>query len=644
MKNDKLQIIYDQWFLLGTETIFYFLWYKVVPPHSLTTFSRIRPQYVLEEARVSRQNRRRSKPLEGLRKERTGIPGFDEITAGGLPAGRPTLVCGSAGAGKTLFAMEFLVRGATLYDEPGVFVSFEETDEELTKNVASLGFDLNQLIADKKILLDYVFIERSEIEETGEYDLEGLFLRLGHAIDSIGAKRVVLDTLEALFSALPNEAIIRAELRRLFRWLKEKGVTAVITCERGEGTLTRYGLEEYVADCVILLDHRVENQISTRRMRIIKYRGTSHGTNEYPFLIDESGFSVLPITALGLTHKASTERISSGIPRLDKMLDGHGFYRGSSILVSGTAGTGKSTIGSHFVEAACKRGERSLYFAFEESQDQIIRNMRSIGVELEPFVKKNLLQFHNSRPSSYGLEVHLALIHKAIIAFEPSVVVIDPITNFLAVGDELQTKAMLTRLIDFFKLQQITTVFTSLTSAGNELEDSEVGVSSLMDAWILVKNIEFNGERNRGLYILKARGIAHSNQVREFMLTGHGIELIDAYIGTEGVLMGSARSSQLARETASEVERRLATEQKQRELKRKQQLYEAQLIALKTAYETDRDGILRELEQEKERERVTATQRLEIARLRKADNDGARVQENGARKARKGTVDETHPR
>ena len=587
---------------------------------------------------MSRQNRRRSKPLEGLRKKRTGIPGFDEITAGGLPAGRPTLVCGSAGAGKTLFAMEFLVRGAMLYDEPGVFISFEETDEELSKNVASLGFDLNQLIAEKKLLLDYVYIERSEIEETGEYDLEGLFLRLGHAIDSIGAKRIVLDTLEALFSALPNEAIIRAELRRLFRWLKEKDLTAVITCERGEGTLTRYGLEEYVADCVILLDHRVENQISTRRMRIIKYRGTSHGTNEYPFLIDENGFLVLPITALGLNHKASTERISSGIRRLDTMLDGHGFYRGSSVLVSGTAGTGKSTIGAHFVEAACKRGERALFFAFEESQDQIMRNMRSIGIELERFVKKDLLQFQNARPSAYGLEVHLALIHKIIVDFEPSVVVVDPITNFLAVGDDRQTKAMLTRLIDLFKLRQITAIFTSLTSAGDELEDSQVGVSSLMDTWILVKNIESNGERNRGLYILKARGIAHSNQVREFILTDRGIELIDAYVGPEGVLMGSARSTQLARETAAQVERRLVTEHRQRELQRQQQLYEAQLIVLQAAYEADRDAIMRELEGDKERERVNASQRLEIARLRQADNDGARVQENGAQKARKGTV------
>lgn len=582
------------------------------------------------------QNRRRLKPLEGLRKERTGIPGFDEITVGGLPAERPTLVCGSAGAGKTLFAMEFLVRGATHYNEPGVFMSFEETDEELATNVASLGFDLKQLAAENKLRLDYVFVERSEIEETGEYDLEGLFLRLGHAIDTIGAKRVVLDTLEALFSALPNEAIIRAELRRLFRWLKDKGVTAVITCERGERTLTRYGLEEYVADCVILLDNRVENQISTRRLRIIKYRGTSHGTNEYPFMIDEGGFSVLPITGLGLTHKASTERVSSGIPRLDTMLNGRGFYRGSSILVSGTAGTGKSTIGAHFIEAACKRGERALFFAFEESQDQIIRNMHSVGIDLEKFVKKDLLRFQNARPSTFGLEVHLALIHKVIIEFEPSVVVIDPITNFLAVGDATQTKAMLTRLIDFLKLKQITALFTSLTTARNEIEDSEVGVSSLMDAWILVKNIESNGERNRGLYVLKARGIAHSNQVREFLLTSNGIELVDAYVGFEGMLMGSARSSQIARETAAEIERRHVAERKERELRRKRELYEAQLTTLKGQYESERDVILRELEEAKQRERVIAEQRVEIARLRRADSDDLQPQENGARKARKG--------
>jgi len=587
---------------------------------------------------VNRQNRGRSRPLEGLQKERTGIPGFDEITTGGLPAGRPTLVCGSAGAGKTLFAIEFLVRGATLYNEPGVFVSFEETDEELSKNVASLGFDLKQLAAAKKLVLEYVFIERSEIEETGEYDLEALFLRLGYAIDTIGAKRIVLDTLEALFSALPNEAIIRAELRRLFRWLKEKGVTAVITCERGEGTLTRYGLEEYVADCVILLDNRVENQISTRRLRIIKYRGTSHGTNEYPFMIEENGFSVLPITTLGLSHKASTERVSSGVPRLDAMLNGPGFYRGSSILISGTAGTGKSTLGAHFVEAACKRGDRAIFFAFEESQDQIVRNMRSVGIELERFIKRGLLRFQNARPAAFGLELHLALIHKLIVEFDPHVVVIDPITNFLAVGDETQTKAMLTRLIDFLKLRQITAMFTSLTSNSDELEDSEVGVSSLMDAWVLVKNIEANGERNRGLYILKARGLAHSNQVREFILTAHGVELMDAYVGSEGVLMGSARSSQLARENAAQVERRLATERKERELHRKQELYEAQLIALKGQYESERDAILRELEEAKLREKVIADQRLEIARLRRADTDGVQAQDNGSRRVRKGAV------
>ena len=589
--------------------------------------------------KTNRRNRTNSNNAAGLQKEHTGIPGFDEITGGGLPAGRPTLICGSAGAGKTLFAMEFLVRGAMLYNEPGVFISFEETSEELATNVASLGFDLQQLIADEKLVLDYVFIERSEIEETGEYNLEGLFLRLGHAIDTIGAKRIVLDTLEALFSALPNEAIIRAELRRLFRWLKERQVTAVITCERGEGTLTRYGLEEYVADCVILLDHRVEDQISTRRMRIVKYRGTSHGTNEYPFLIDEEGFSVLPITSVGLTHKAPTQRVSTGVPRLDTMLGGEGFYRGSSILVSGTAGTGKSTIAAHFVDAACHRGERALFFAFEESQDQIIRNMRSIGIDLEKYVKRGLLKFHNARPSNFGLEVHLALIHKAITEFEPNVVVVDPITNFLAVADATATKAMLTRLIDFLKMQQITAIFSSLTGSTHDVEDSEVGVSSLMDVWLLVKNIESNGERNRGLYVLKARGIAHSNQVREFLLTDKGIGLVDAYVGSEGVLMGSARVAQTARENAATRDREGARQRKQRELQRKQELYEAQLVALRNQFETERDAILRELSEDRERESLAATQRVEMARLRHADIN-VTVDENGARrKSKKGTAD-----
>ncbi|MEN3326952.1 MAG: circadian clock protein KaiC [Acidobacteriota bacterium] len=587
---------------------------------------------------MSRQNRRNSQPLKALEKERTGISGFDEITRGGLPKGRPTLVCGSAGAGKTLFAMEFLVRGVTLFNEPGVFMSFEESSEELATNVASLGFDVNQLIAERKLVLDFVFIERSEIEETGEYDLEALFLRLGHAIDSIGAKRVVLDTLEALFSALPNEAIVRAELRRLFRWLKERGVTAVITGERGEGKLTRYGLEEYVADCVILLDNRVQNQLSTRRMRIVKYRGTSHGTNEYPFFIDDRGFSVLPITSLGLSHKAPTEFVSTGIDRLDTMLNGRGFYKGSSILVSGTAGTGKSTLAAHFVNAACTRGERALFFAFEESQDQIIRNMRSVGIDLEKFVKKGLLQFQNARPSAWGLEIHLAMIHKTIADFDPAVVVVDPITNFLAVGDQVDTKAMLTRLIDFLKTREITGFFSSLTSAQSEIEDSEVGVSSLMDAWLLVRTIESNGERNRGLYILKARGIAHSNQVREFLLTEHGIELIDAYMGADGVLMGTARSGQLARERATERDRQQATARKQRELQRKQELYEAQLRALQNQYETERDAILMELDEEQKRLKEAAEQRVEIARLRKADTSGTQIDENGARKARKGAA------
>ena len=459
-----------------------------------------------------------------LPKSPTGIPGMDEITGGGLPKGRPTLVAGAAGCGKTLFAMEFLVNGAAQYEEPGVFVAFEENADELTQNVASLGFDLKKLIKQKKIIIDHVRVERSEIEETGDYDLEGLFIRLGHAIDSIGAKRVVLDTIEVLFSALSNQGILRAELQRLFRWLKDKGVSAVITAERGSGTVTRFGLEEYVADCVILLDHRVTEQMSTRRLRIVKYRGTLHGTNEYPFLITRDGISVLPITSVGLDHQASAERVSTGVRELDEMLGGKGYYKGSSVLLTGTAGSGKSSLAAAFVDAACRRGERCLYFAFEEATQQILRNMRSIGIDLAPHVKKGLLQFHIARPTLYGLEMHLVTMYDLIREHKPQVVVLDPITDFFAIGSTAEVKAAITRIIDFLKTNQITALFTSYTEEEGPNE-SVVGVSSLIDTWISLRNLESNGERHRGLFVLKSRGMPHSNQIRSFQLTDHGIQI-----------------------------------------------------------------------------------------------------------------------
>ena len=470
-----------------------------------------------------------------LPKAPTGINGLDEITRGGLPKGRPTLICGGAGCGKTLFSMEFLVRGAVDYDEPGVFMAFEEKADELAVNVASLGFDLNQLQRDKRIKLDHVHIERSEIEETGEYDLDGLFIRLGYAIDSIGAKRVVLDTIENLFSGLSNQGILRAELRRLFEWLKDKGVTTIITGERGEGTLTRHGLEEYVSDCVILLDHRVENQISTRLLRIVKYRGSVHGTNEYPFLIDADGISVLPVTSLTLDNEVSNERVSSGIPALDKMLDGRGFFRGSSILVSGTAGTVKTSIAASFISQTCRRGERCLFLAFEESPQQIIRNMRSIGLDLQRCVDAGLLRFHASRPTLNGLEMHLITIYKLVQQFRPQVVVLDPITNLVTVGSISEVKSMLIRLIDFLQREQITVLFTALTRNTIVEEQADEGVASLVDAWLLVRDIESNGERNRGIYVMKSRGMKHSNQVREFVISDQGVDLVDVYLGPEGV-------------------------------------------------------------------------------------------------------------
>jgi circadian clock protein KaiC len=523
-------------------------------------------------------------PLAGLKKSQTGIVGMDQITEGGLPQGRPTLVCGGPGCGKTLFAMEFLVRGATEFNEPGVFMSFEETARDLTENVASLGFDLQDLAERKQIVLDFVYVERSDIEESGEYDLEGLFIRLGAAIDAIGAKRVVLDTIETLFAGLPDPAILRAELRRLFRWLKERGVTTIITGERGDTMLTRQGLEEYVSDCVILLDHRISEQTSSRRLRVVKYRGSTHGTNEYPFLICAEGISVLPITEVGLEHKVSGERISSGVARLDAMLEGKGYYRGSSVLISGTAGTGKSSLAAHFADAACRRGERVLYFSFEESPDQIIRNMRSIGIDLQSWIKAGLLQIHSHRPSSAGLETHLAMKHKLITDFKPQVVVMDPLNSFVVGGNDTQVKAMLMRLFDFLKTEQITGLFTNLASAGSPLEQTDVAISSLIDTWLVLRDIDSGSERNRGLSILKSRGMSHSNQVREFLLTNHGVELRDVYIGPEGVLTGSARLTKEAENEAEKLLRKQEVEFRRTELERKRTTLEAKVAMLRAEF------------------------------------------------------------
>ena len=519
--------------------------------------------------------------LPTLGKAPTGIGGLDDVTQGGLPKGRPTLLCGSAGCGKTLFAMTFLYNGAVEYNEPGVFLAFEEQPEDLAKNVGSLNYDIDKLIAEKKLAIDHVEIERTKIDEAGEYDLEGLFIRLGFAIDSIGAKRVVIDTIETLFGGLENEQVLRSELRRLFEWLKAKGVTAIITGECGEGTLTRYGLEEYVADCVILLDNRVHDQLSTRRLRIVKYRGSAHGTNEYPFIIDEQGITVMPITSTGLSHDASTERLPSGIPDLDRMLEGKGYFKGSSVLVSGMAGSGKSTVAAHFADATCAAGHRCIYFAMEESPSQIIRNMRSIGMNLQKWVDKKLLRFSARRPTLFGLETHLATMYRDVTNFDPTAVVIDPMSALLHAGSTGDAQSTVLRLVDFLKARGVTGLFTNLGVSGENVT-TELQISSLMDTWLLLYNRESNGEHNRQLYLLKARGMGHSNQVREFIMSSDGIKLREAYVGPEGVLTGSARLAQEAKDRAAVLLREQEMERRNRELERKRREIAAQIEILRT--------------------------------------------------------------
>jgi circadian clock protein KaiC len=569
-----------------------------------------------------------SRASRALAKCPSGIAGLDEITGGGFPRGRTSLVCGSAGCGKTQLAMEFIARGARDFNEPGVFMCFEETEEELKSNVSSLGFDLDDLIKRKMVAIDYVAVERSEIEETGEYDLEGLFVRLQHAISSVGAKRVALDTIEALFSGLANTAILRAELRRLFRWLKAKGVTTLVTGERGDGALTRQGIEEYVSDCVITLDHRVTDELSTRRLRIVKYRGSTHGTNEYPFLITHTGISVLPITSLSLNHAVSNERVSTGVPRLDTMLGGQGYYKGTTILLTGTAGTGKTSLAATFVDAACRRGEKCLYLAFEESQDQIIRNMRSIGVNLQPHVSRGLLKFHASRPTFYGLEMHLLVTHLLVEQHAPAIVVIDPVTNLVSGGSAGDVHAMAMRLVDYLKGRGITTVMTTLTSGGDHLEQSEINISSLIDTWLLVRDIEGGGERNRGLYILKSRGMAHSNQIREFRLSDQGIELLDVYLGPDGVLTGSARLVQEARAQADEVERHDKARRRYLEVEAERRALAAQVAALEAKillHEKDMQAL--------ESQEAAQSLRREAGRTAMGKSRGADTSVTGPRRA-----------
>lgn len=540
--------------------------------------------------------------LPAVPKSPTGIDGLDEITFGGLPQGRPTLLCGGAGCGKTLFAMTFLYQGAVKHGEPGVFIAFEEKPTDLIQNVGSLQYDLERLVADKMLVVDHIHIDRNEIEEAGDYDLEGIFIRLGFAIDSIGAKRVVIDTIETLFGGLDNEAVLRSELRRLFDWLKDRGVTAIITGERGAGALTRYGLEEYVADCVILLDNRVLDQLSTRRLRVVKYRGSAHGTNEYPFIIDEHGITVMPITSTGLLHGASTERISSGIADLDSMLTGQGYFKGASVLISGMAGSGKSTTAAHFADSVCRSGERCIYFAMEESPQQIMRNMRSIGLNLQQWADAGLLKFSARRPNLYGLETHLAAMHREVSEFDPAAVIMDPLSALMNAGITGDVHSMVLRLVDMLKARGVTALFTNLGGVQAETATTEMEISSLMDTWLLVYNRESNGEHNRQLYLLKSRGMAHSNQVREFLITNDGIRLRNAYIGPLGVLTGSARLAQEAKDKAEQLFRRQELQRRSREFERRRHDIHAQISSLNAQLTTEEEEITRLMQEARDRE------------------------------------------
>lgn len=568
----------------------------------------------------------------GVQKCPTGIQGLDEIMEGGLPLGRPTLVSGEAGAGKSLLSMEFLVRGVAMFDEPGVYLSFEETKEELIENFAEFGWNVETLIKNNKLKILHVRVEPGEFQETGGYDLEGLFIRLGSAIDEIKARRVVIDTLEVLDLGLKDTSLVRSEIRRLFRWLKEKQVTAIVTNEMNDNVSSHNRLEEFVSDCVISLDHRIRNEVSTRHLRVRKYRGSGHGTNEYPFLIEDTGISVLPITSLTLEYVVSHEFVSTGVEKLDKMLSGKGYYRGSSVLVSGSVGTGKTSLAAHFVDAACGRGEKALYFAFEESESQLIRNMRSIGINLKKWRDRDLLEFRAVRPSHFGMEMHLAEMHRLIKNEQPSVVVVDPISNMTHLASDFQIKFFWMRFIDFLKSVGVTGLFTCLISDENR-NSADTEVSSLMDTWIRVQNIEANGEHNRILYVLKSRGMAHSNQVREFKFTRHGIDLKDVYWGPDGVLTGSARRMHELREETNRRIYEQGLESRRRNLERKRRIMEARIEALQAEFEVEEEENKNLIEKEKHEMKKPRFSQAGMANVR--GNDRAHAKSDGVTKGRR---------
>jgi len=474
-------------------------------------------------------------------KTATGIPGLDQILNGGLPKGRVTLVVGNSGTGKTLLGIEFLVNGIRQHDENAILVTFEESASKVTENVSSLGFDLNNLQDDGKLTVMAFKVDLPE-KNRGYFDFSPLLVLLEEAIVCIGAKRVVLDTIELLFGAYSDQTTARIELVKLMRWLEDRGVTAIITGESGNNALTRFGIEEYVSDCVIVLDHRVREEISTRLLRVMKYRGSVHGTNEYPFLIAKNGFIVLPVSSLSLDYAVSRERVSVGVPELDEMLSG-GPYRGSTTLVTGVSGTGKTSVAMSMVNAACARGERSLVLLYEESAFQLERDMGSIGINLKRWTDSGMLKIWASRPLEYGLENHLAIFINMLESFKPAIVAIDGLTAFSRGGFDPDVFIFITRKIGILKARGITTVLTTLKKDVED-ESSSLHISSLTDTGILLRNIEKNGERNRLLAVTKSRGTAHSNQLREFTLSSDGIRLVDVYIGPDGILVGSERRAQ----------------------------------------------------------------------------------------------------
>ena len=545
----------------------------------------------------------------------TGVKGLDDVLGGGIPQGHAMLLVGKPGTGKSILSMEYLLHGIELHKENGVYISFEESEKQIISNAASFGWKFEEMVKKNKLAISYIDMQPEQMRTVGDYDLSALILRVKGAIKKVNARRVVIDGINNLLSTFDDERIIRSDLLRLIREIKEVNATIFITGERGHDSWSKMGFEEYLADGLMHLDNRTDGNYQTREIQVVKCRGINHYTGKSPFIINSEGMSIRPLITADFDYKVLKSRVSTGIADIDNMLGGKGLYRGSTVYITGPSGAGKTSISSSFANGACSRGERALFLAFEESSDQIIRNMKSIGLSLDKWVNEKLLYFYTARATTNSLEGHLDNIMTMVREVEPTCVVLDPISAFRPIANENETKLMLIRLNDYLRARKITTVFTALSSDGEYSEHADVQLSSIADTWIVVRIMDYKGERNNVMQLMKSRGMSHSRQMKEMYFTGNGLKLQNVYQGPEGVLTGAARIGQEKYEKLKEARNVIEIDKNRKKIERKKSLLEASIEALKHEYEEELEALHAAIEEAEEQNSKIKETRKEIENI-----------------------------